>query len=114
MPYGLSKDIVDRIINVLSKFSEVEEVVLYGSRAKGNFRPGSDIDLTVKGHGLDLKRLNKIRLDLDDLLLPYTFDISLFRQIKNQDLIDHIERVGIVFYRQGSALQENKSTNENR
>ena len=48
MPYGLSKDIVDRIINVLSKFSEVEEVVLYGSRAKGNFRPGSDIDLTVK------------------------------------------------------------------
>jgi uncharacterized protein len=114
MPYGLSKDIVDRIIDVVSKIPEVEEVVLYGSRAKGNFRPGSDIDLTIKGHGLDLKRLNKISLDLDDLLLPYTFDISLFHQIKNQDLIDHIERVGIVFYRRDSGLPENRPTNENR
>jgi predicted nucleotidyltransferase len=76
---------------------KVEEAILYGSRAMGNFRPGSDIDLTVKGQGLDLEMLNKISLALDELLLPYTFDISLFHQIKNQDLIDHIKRVGVVF-----------------
>jgi hypothetical protein len=48
---------------------------------------------------LDLKRLNRIRCDLDDLLLPYTVDISIFHQIHNQDLIDHIQQVGIVIYR---------------
>jgi uncharacterized protein len=102
MPYGLSQETIDRIRFVFGRFKEVEEVVLYGSRAKGNFRSGSDVDLTLKGEGLDLKLLNKIGLVVDDLLLPYTFDISIFRQIKNQDLLDHIERVGIVFYRRDS------------
>ncbi len=109
MPYGLRKETIDKIHGVFSMFREVEEVILYGSRAKGNYRPGSDIDLTVKGQGLDLKKLNKISLDLDELLLPYTVDVSLFRQIKNQDLIDHIKRVGIVFYHRDSALPGNQS-----
>jgi uncharacterized protein len=106
MSHGLSKNTIDRICGVLARFKEVDEVVLYGSRAKGNFRKGSDVDLTLKGEGLDLKLLNKISLDFDDLLLPYTFDISIFRQIKNQDLLDHIERVGVVFYRRGSGCIE--------
>jgi len=99
MEYGLSKETVNKINNVFSRFNEVEEVLLYGSRAKGNFKPGSDVDLTLKGEKLKLKLLNKISLDLDDLLLPYSFDISIFHQITNPDLIEHIERVGIVFYK---------------
>lgn len=99
MPHGLKQETIDRIRGVFSRFKEVEEVVLYGSRAMGNFRPGSDVDLTLKGESLDLKLLNKISLDIDDLLLPYTFDLSIFDQIENQDLIDHIARIGIVFYR---------------
>jgi len=58
-----------------------------------------DIDLTMKGEGLNLKLLNKIANDLDDLLLPYTFDLSILDQIDNRDLIAHINRVGKVVYR---------------
>lgn len=65
----------------------------------GNYKPGSDIDLTLKGHDLNLKLLNKISCDLDELLLPYTFDLSIYCHIKNPGLIDHIERVGLVFYK---------------
>lgn len=99
MPHGLSQKTVDKIRSVFARFDKVEEVILYGSRAKGNFRPGSDVDLTLKGEGLDLQLLNTINRDIDDLLLPYTFDISIFRQIKNQELLEHIDRVGIMFYR---------------
>jgi len=61
--------------------------------------PGSDVDITLKGENLKLKLLNKISLDIDDLLLPYSFDISIFQQITIPDLIEHIERFGKVFYR---------------
>ncbi len=99
MLYGLNKETVDKINGVFSRFSEVEEAILYGSRAKGNYKPGSDIDLTLKGKKINLKIVNKISLALDDLLLPYTFDISIFHQISNADLLEHIERVGLVFYK---------------
>jgi len=72
---------------------------LYGSRAKGNYKPGSVIDLTLKGYGLDLKLINKISIALDDLLLPYTFDLSIYDSIDAPALIEHIRRVGIVFYK---------------
>lgn len=97
--YGLSKETINKINGVFSSFKEVEEAILYGSRAKGNFKPGSDVDLTLKGEKLKLKILNQISLELDDLLLPYSFDISIFHQISNPDLIEHIERVGLIFYK---------------
>ncbi|MDH5298814.1 MAG: nucleotidyltransferase domain-containing protein [Desulfobulbaceae bacterium] len=84
---------------VFAAHPEVEEAILYGSRAKGNERPGSDIDLTLNGPNLNLQVINRISRELDDLLLPYTIDLSVFRQISNSDLLDHIERVGQVFYR---------------
>lgn len=102
MQYGLNEETVNKIIDVFSKYQEVEEALLYGSRAKGVFKPGSDIDLALKGGNLNLHVLNKIGLDLDDLLLPYTFDISIYHQISNPDLIEHIERVGVVFYQRQS------------
>jgi len=101
MPFGLKDEVVEKINRVFAVHPEVEEAVLYGSRAKGNQRPGSDIDLTLKGSSLNLQIVNRLSRELDDLLLPYTFDISIFHQIANPELIDHIERVGRVFYRQG-------------
>jgi predicted nucleotidyltransferase len=98
MQTGLSQECVVKIIAVFKKYDEIQEAILYGSRAKGNFKPGSDIDLTVKGKGLNLTILNKIVLDLDDLMLPYTFDLSIFSQIQQPDMIDHIGRVGKIFY----------------
>ena len=98
MRFGLKENIIHDIQQVFASFPEVNEVVLYGSRAKGNNKPGSDIDLTMKGENLNLSVVNTISLRLDDLLLPYTFDLSVYKQISNPDLIDHIARVGIVFY----------------
>ncbi len=96
--YGLKAEYVQSIQNVLSAFGEVDKAILYGSRAKGNFKPASDIDLTLTGEGIDLSLLYKIDDRLDDLLLPYTFDLSVFSQISNPDLVEHINRVGQVFY----------------
>ncbi len=101
MRYGLSEETIRRIIEVFSSYVEIEAAALYGSRAKGNFKPGSDIDMVLKGPELNLKLLNKISIDLDDLLLPYTFDLSLYHQINNPDLIEHIKRVKKVFYKKG-------------
>ncbi len=98
MLYGLKSTILAQIKEVISKYKEVDEAILYGSRAKGNYENGSDIDLTLKGKELNLTILNKIDLELDDLLLPYTFDLSVFHHIDNPDLVDHIKRVGKVIY----------------
>lgn len=98
MKYGLSDNAVKKINSVFKKFSTVEKVVLYGSRAKGNFREGSDIDLTMFGSSLDFSILGKIENEIDDLLLPYKFDLSIFSTLSDPDFIDHIKRVGVVFY----------------
>jgi len=98
MRYGLRDEVVDAICNVFRDHPEVEVAILYGSRAKGNFKPASDIDLTLQGEMLNSTILNKISWELDDLLLPLTFDLSIFSQISNPDLVDHIKRVGVLFY----------------
>ena len=98
MKFGLKESDIELIKSVFSKYLEVEKVVIYGSRAKGNFKEASDIDLTLFGDKLNLTIQQKIENDLDDLMLPYFFDISIFSQISNPDLIEHIELVGISFY----------------
>jgi predicted nucleotidyltransferase len=96
---GLTESDYLKIISVFRQFPELEEVILYGSRAKGNYQPYSDIDIVLKGKDLNTSIQNKISLALDDLYLPYVFDVSILSTIDNQDLIDHVNRVGIVFYR---------------
>lgn len=99
MEFGLEKEGINNIIGIFSAFPEVDEVILYGSRAKGNYNIGSDIDLAIKGRQLTLSLLNKMSLKLDELYLPFMFDLSIFSQIDNPELIDHINRVGISLYR---------------
>jgi len=96
--FGLNEDTLEKIREVFSSFPEVEKVLIYGSRAKGNFKAGSDIDLTLKGEKLTHNILSRINIKLDDLLLPYIIDTSLFDSIDNKDLLDHISRVGKVFF----------------
>ncbi len=103
MNHGLPEATVTRIQGVLARFGEVEKAVLYGSRAKGNYRVGSDIDLTLYGPALSFDVLGTLASELDDLLLPYTIDLSIFEQLGNPDLREHIERVGVVFYERETA-----------
>lgn len=98
MNFGLTAEVTEKIRNVLSHHQEVQSAILYGSRAKGNYKRGSDIDLTLIGEKINLSKLAKISDELDDLYLPYTFDFSIYDQIENTQLLDHIKRVGTVFY----------------
>lgn len=100
--YGLKDKVIQEIGGVFSKYPQIEKAILYGSRAKGNYRNGSDIDLTLQGEGLTLTMLFRIETELDDLMLPYKIDLSNFHQIGNPDLVAHIERVGLVFYQKAA------------
>ena len=99
MKFGLPDSTFERICGVFADYPPVEKAVLYGSRAKGNYKNGSDIDLTLHG-GADLTRsvLYRIMDGLDDLLLPYTIDLSIFSDISDADVVEHIQRVGVTFY----------------
>lgn len=98
MEYGLKQQVLESIKQILSSFPEVEKAILYGSRAKGTYKPTSDIDISLMGTELNIGILNQISWQLDDLLLPYTFDLSNFHQINNPALIEHIERIGKIIY----------------
>jgi len=97
--FGLKQHTISAVQDVFTHYPEIKQAVLYGSRAKGTHRPGSDIDLTLFSETLSYGQLNRIETEIDDLLLPYTVDLSLYSQIDNTDLLDHIQRVGLVFYR---------------
>jgi predicted nucleotidyltransferase len=97
--FGLKEITIGKICAVFSRYPQVEKAVIYGSRAKGNYKNGSDIDLTLHGgEDLTVKTLYKILDEIDDLLLPYTLDLSIFHTLSDPEFIDHIQHVGIVFY----------------
>lgn len=98
MNFGLDSLTISKIQTVFENYPSVKEVIIYGSRAKGNYREGSDIDITLKGEGLDYRLLSSIEQRIDELNTPYLFDISIYKELKSESLMDHIDRVGKVFY----------------
>ncbi len=96
---GLSLGTIKQILELLSKVENLELCVIYGSRAKGNFKNGSDIDLCLFGNNLKAEILLRLEQDLDELMLPYTFDICIYQLIDNPNLKEHIDRVGMIFYK---------------
>lgn len=111
--FGLKQATIEKINGVFSSRPHIETVILYGSRAKGNYRNGSDIDLTIEGETVTLSELLKLENELDDLLLPYKIDLSLLHQIADPDLLGHIRRVGVVFYeRKGSSAKSGEDCPE--
>jgi predicted nucleotidyltransferase len=100
--FGLKESTINKIIAVFAKYTQIDKILLYGSRAKGNYRNGSDIDLTLIGDQLNYSQLSGIESDIDDLFLPYSFYISIFKDIDNPDLVEHINRVGVVLYEKDS------------
>ncbi|MCK9288529.1 MAG: nucleotidyltransferase domain-containing protein [Sphaerochaetaceae bacterium] len=96
---GLKPEVLHKLNKVFDTYKGIESVILYGSRAKGTYHAGSDIDITIKGEGISDTMIGNIENDIDDLLLPYSFDISSWAHLDNAALRAHIERVGIVIYR---------------
>lgn len=95
---GLPEHVVEKICVIFRNYPQIQRVVLYGSRAMGTYRPGSDIDLCIEADSLGLTELLSIENRIDDLLLPWKLDLSLLHQIDNPALLDHIRRIGVVFY----------------
>lgn len=98
MHYGLMDNEWEQMQRLFSSNSKIEKAILYGSRAKGNHKEFSDVDITLTGEGLSQTDLIRLHTLFNDSSLPYIFDLSIFSKIKNLQLIDHIERRGIVIY----------------
>lgn len=96
--FGLPDRTIAIIRQVLADAPGVSKAVIYGSRAKGTYRPGSDIDLTLFGESLNLSILGEIAGKLEESSIPYHVDLSIFDRIDHVGLREHIERVGVLFY----------------
>lgn len=103
MEFGLNDKTLGSIRTVLSTFPEIDQAILYGSRAKGTFKNGSDIDLTLIGNNLNQSILFQLMDKIDDLMLPYSFDISIFEQVSNPEFRAHVNRVGKPIYEREQA-----------
>jgi len=98
--FGLFDTDVESIVSVLRKYPQVESAYIFGSRAKGSFKNGSDVDVALKGDALDLDTLAKISYWLnEETSMPYKFDLLIYQSINDPALKEHIDRVGIEFYK---------------
>jgi uncharacterized protein len=96
---GLRQPDLDIVLSVLSEFPNIKEAVIFGSRAKGNFRNGSDVDIALKGENINLEIVTNISYRLnEETILPYKFDVLDYQNINNSKLTEHINRKGISFY----------------
>ena len=97
--YGLDNEEMNLLRQVFTSINGLDEVILYGSRAKGNYKPFSDIDITLVGDRLTDSNLMDVMSSLSESSLPYFCDVSLYKNITNPALLSHIERRGKVIYR---------------
>ena len=96
---GLTDNDLDLIVSTVSACDAVQELLLFGSRAKGTFKRGSDVDLAVKSESLTYDQLAQIELELNENLpLPYKFDLVDYRTLDNPELKSHIDRVGVTLF----------------
>lgn len=98
MKFGLSDTVIMELQDVFRRHANIKKVLIFGSRSKGNYRAGSDIDLAVIGNGIDYNQLLSIRCEIDDLELLYSVDLLDYQKKKGTSIGDHIDRVGQVFY----------------
>ena len=98
MKFGLSDTVIDELQEVFRRHPNIQKVLIFGSRAKGNFREGSDIDLAAIGYNLNYNLLLSNLTELDDLELLYSVDLLDYQKTLNTPIGEHIDRVGQVFY----------------
>lgn len=100
MKFGLSEKQLHEIIEFISSYTEVEEAILFGSRAIGTFKAASDVDIALKGENITASLAAKMKFNIEeDSYLPFFFDFLAYSTITNESLIKHIDKKGIVLYR---------------
>lgn len=99
MNFGLKDSDLEYIIENIKKISEIKKAVIFGSRAKGNYKLGSDIDIAIYGEEITFDIISKVHSQLEDESpMPYLFDIVDFTHLNHKELREHIEKVGKVIY----------------
>ena len=98
MKFGLSDTVVQELQDVFRRYANIVKVLIFGSRSKGTYRTGSDIDLAVIGKDIDYRMLLDIQCDIEDLDLLYSIDLLDYEKKKGTPIGDHIDRVGQIFY----------------
>lgn len=98
MKFGLSDTVIKELQDVFRRHANIEKVLIFGSRSKGNYRAGSDIDLAIVGKDLDYRQLLSIHCEIEDLELLYSVDLLDYQKKKGTPIGTHIDRVGQVFY----------------
>ena len=93
--FGISDTDLSKITSLLRSTAGVEKARIFGSRALGTFRAGSDIDIAVTAPSMDHTEFLRLATSLDDLMLPYKIDLIIMHHIDNAPLTEHIESVGI-------------------
>jgi predicted nucleotidyltransferase len=96
---GLTERSFRELQGLLSRYPDIEEVVLFGSRAKGTFHSGSDVDLAIMNTGLHPETIPQLLDAISESSIPYQVDVVDFHSLRNPDLLDHILRVGLPFFR---------------
>ncbi|MDP4269467.1 MAG: nucleotidyltransferase domain-containing protein [Bacteroidota bacterium] len=97
--FGLKDSDILAIREILSRYPEVEHAYVFGSRVKGNYRNGSDVDIALKGETLIYSIVSTISFSLnEETIMPYHFDVLNYHTIRNEQLTEHIDRVGVCFY----------------
>ncbi|QZY55571.1 nucleotidyltransferase family protein [Crassaminicella profunda] len=101
MKFGLRESDLDYIKKAIGKFTEIEKAAIFGSRAKGNYKKGSDVDIAIYGDYITFDTLSRLHAMLEDQgPLPYFFDIVDYTHLNHKELKEHIDRVGkIIYYR---------------
>ena len=99
MKFGLSNSTKDILIDIFKKYPQIAHVLVYGSRAKGNYTSRSDLDLVIDDHEIDRFTLGELISELNESDFPHTIDLQSLDRIQNEKLIDHIRRVGKTFYK---------------
>lgn len=98
LSFGLSTEILDALRLVFSQFSEIDRVLIYGSRARGDFRSGSDIDLAVVAPAMTPSDFSRLWMVLDDLPIIFRLDVSLWHETTDQQLKNNMLADGISLY----------------
>ena len=98
MKFGLSDTVIKELQDIFKRHVNIKKVLIFGSRSKGNYRAGSDIDLAVIGDNLDYNQILDIVCEIEDLELLYSVDILDYEKKKGTPIGEHIDRVGQVFY----------------
>ncbi|MGB3619223.1 MAG: nucleotidyltransferase domain-containing protein [Catalinimonas sp.] len=100
--FGLRTTDLQAIREALNAFPAVERALLFGSRAKGTQRVGSDVDLALSGVALDERTVRDIAWQLnEETMMPYHFDVLNYDRLDHTALRAHIDRVGVCLFERG-------------